>query len=754
MADAPERSLEDRVAALEQTVDRLNELLTGLIRALADRERESPPPEPKRSPRPAARPVTVAAAPREPLATPRPKPRVDVAKRWWVGRGMEFWISRVGIGLLLFGLVFLFKYAVDRGWLTPWVQVVLGLALGVGLAAVGLRVGQRRPWFSHIMLGGAAAAFYITGFAGFQLFELVSYPVALGYMVLVTVFTFWVALRANRAALSVLGALGGLGTPFLLYTGSGTLAGLVAYTGVVLVGTSGIYLFKGWRSLLVTTVIGGWSVLMLGREADGALDMLRDRWALQAGVLVAWLAFWAVPVAREVLAARDPVRWPRPRGPILRVFDLTDERLTQPLVALLTVSVPLFALLFSTDIWTTPDALWGWVALAGALIYAGSWLPLRRWGVAPRVVSAHAVAAAVLLAVALQFFFSSHTLLLTWAVEAAALHWMARRLGDRAVSVTAHALFVVAATWLAQRLLIEFWTREVFNAQAAVDLAVIAAAGLTCRFLDSAQARRWYGLAAFAALVAWLARELAPFTYGQGYTLVAWALVGVALLVTARRVGDRSYTSAAHLLFALAGLWVAARLMTDVESGVAFADPDRVLDLLVIGVGFATSWLSPSSAERDAPAGMAVALAPGPARGRGLRIDRVGCVRHRAAGVRAAARYRGRAPGRAGYPRATRDEALRGGSLATRADLARAVVHGVRRTVPRPQLLLPGAVEKDVELTDILSHNPGKGRHEPAFSVTFCRVSGPPAPTLWIRRPLPPATPRFRRAAGTRLVGN
>jgi uncharacterized membrane protein len=338
---------------------------------------------------------------------------------------------------------------------------------------------------------------------------------------------------------------------------------------------------------------------MLGREADGALDMLRDRWALQAGVLVAWLAFWAVPVAREVLAARDPVRWPRPRGPILRVFDLTDERLTQPLVALLTVSVPLFALLFSTDIWTTPDALWGWVALAGALIYAGSWLPLRRWGVAPRVVSAHAVAAAVLLAVALQFFFSSHTLLLTWAVEAAALHWMARRLGDRAVSVTAHALFVVAATWLAQRLLIEFWTREVFNAQAAVDLAVIAAAGLTCRFLDSAQARRWYGLAAFAALVAWLARELAPFTYGQGYTLVAWALVGVALLVTARRVGDRSYTSAAHLLFALAGLWVAARLMTDVESGVAFADPDRVLDLLVIGVGFATSWLSPSSAERD-----------------------------------------------------------------------------------------------------------------------------------------------------------
>lgn len=613
MADAPERSLEDRVAALERLVERLQRGLSHLIRAPGTRAPARDPtvaPRAEGQARPAARSATerspstdvpAAVARRAPPVAARPTPRVPAAKAWYVGRGTEFWLSRAGIGLLLFGLVFLFKYAVDRGWLTPWVQVLLGLALSVGLAAVGLSVGERRRWFSHVMLGGAAAAFYITGFAAFQLFQLVSYPVALGFMVLVTVFTFWVALRADGAALSVLGALGGLGTPFLLYTDSGTLAGLVAYTSVVLVGTSGIYMFKGWRSLLVTTVVGGWSVLVMGREADGALDMLRDRWALQAGVLVAWLAFWAVPVAREVLATRDPARWPRPRGMVLkRLFDATDEHLTQPLVAFLTVSMPLFALLFSTTVWATPDALWGWVATGGALIYAGTWLRLGRWGVAPRVVSAHAVAAAVLLAVALQFFFDSHTLLLTWAVEAAALHWMARRLRDQAVSVTAHALFVVAATWLVQRLLGEgAGTPAVFNAQAVVDLAVIAAAGVACRFLDSVHARRWYGLAAFAALVAWLARELAPLTYGQGYTLVAWGLVGVALLVTARRVGDRSYAAAAHLLFAAVGAWVAARLVADVDSGIALADPDRVLDLLAIGTGFAASWLVSSTAGRD-----------------------------------------------------------------------------------------------------------------------------------------------------------
>ncbi len=609
MADAPERSLEDRVAALEQSVERIQQGLSDLVRMLAERERapvtRRPPPQPKPTARPAATTpapttdVVAAAARRAPPAPERPKPSAPAAKRWYVGRGMEFWISRLGIGLLLFGLVFLFKYAVEQGWLTPWVQVLFGLALGVGLATVGLR--ERRRWFSHVVLGGAAAAFYITGFAGFQLFELVGYPVALGYMVLVTLFTFWVALRADGAALSVLGALGGLGTPFLLYTGSGTVAGLVAYTSVVVVGTSGIYLFKGWRSLLVTMVIGGWSVLVFGRQTEGALDLVRDRWVLQAGALLAWLAFWAVPVAREVLATRDPAHWARPRGTILkRLFDATDVHLTEPLLAFLTISVPLFALLFSTSIWTTSDALWGWVATAGALIYAGTWLRLGGWGVAPRVVSAHAVAAAVLIAVALQYFFDGHTLLLTWAVEAAALHWAARRAGDGAVSITAHGLFLIAAIWLASRLLGEEAMRPVvLNAQAAVDLGVIAAAGIAWRFLDAARARRWYGLAAFAALVAWLARELAPLTYGQGYTLLTWAVVGVALLVVARRVGDRSYAAAAHLLFGLVGVWVATRLMADVDSGIALADPDRVLDLLAIGAGFATTWLVSSTAERN-----------------------------------------------------------------------------------------------------------------------------------------------------------
>lgn len=48
-------------------------------------------------------------------------------------RSWEWWLNKIGIGLLLFGLAFLFKFSIDQGWLSPPVRVGFGLALGVGL---------------------------------------------------------------------------------------------------------------------------------------------------------------------------------------------------------------------------------------------------------------------------------------------------------------------------------------------------------------------------------------------------------------------------------------------------------------------------------------------------------------------------------------------------------------------------------------------------------------------------------------------
>jgi uncharacterized membrane protein len=76
--------------------------------------------------------------------TPTAKPRSRFASG-------EYWLNRIGIWLLLLGVVFLFKYSVDQGWLTPWVRIAVGLLVGSILLYFGFRVRGRRRVFSHLV---------------------------------------------------------------------------------------------------------------------------------------------------------------------------------------------------------------------------------------------------------------------------------------------------------------------------------------------------------------------------------------------------------------------------------------------------------------------------------------------------------------------------------------------------------------------------------------------------------------------------
>ena len=135
MTDSPERSLEERLAALEVTVERLQHTVERLA---SDRQTRDPsrPSTPRTAPMAvqpgfAARHTGerqdhhAAAAPPARVSLKPRSGRQDFVSRL-LDRGPQFWISRVGIGLLLAGVVYLFKYAVDQGWLTPPIRVAFG----------------------------------------------------------------------------------------------------------------------------------------------------------------------------------------------------------------------------------------------------------------------------------------------------------------------------------------------------------------------------------------------------------------------------------------------------------------------------------------------------------------------------------------------------------------------------------------------------------------------------------------------------
>lgn len=442
-------------------------------------------------------------------------------------RTSEYWLNKIGIGLLLFGVAFLFKYSIDQGWLTPTLRVGFGVILGVGLIVTGQRLSASRRDFSQVLIGGGIATLYITGFAAYQLLDLISHPVAFAFMAFVTLFAFILSLRQNGVALSLIGAIGGLGTPFLLYTDTGSLPGLVVYTCLLLLGTSAIYFYRGWRSLLWASVLGGWLVILVGIfqiHPINSLDAMSDLWALQFGVIFCWLAFWMMPVVREYVWDQFPHSQ---YGRIVRHRHLH----------MLSVSTPLIALWMSMPIWTLSNPTWGWITLGGALVYGFAAWGLSQKDVIQHLSYTHSLVGVMLLTYSFFLLLDGDLLLVVLTAEAATLLFIARRLSDVRVAIIAHFLFGIAGLWLAVRLSVEqAQGTSILNMQAMTDLLVIGIASASAILSRLSEEKKIYLFILHIALLGWFLRELASLPNGQGYVTIAWGIYAIILLILGLRI--------------------------------------------------------------------------------------------------------------------------------------------------------------------------------------------------------------------------
>ncbi len=265
------------------------------------------------------------------------------------------WLARIGIGLLLLGVVFLLKYSIDQGWIGPGVRVAMGAVVGGALVAAGWLLRVRREALASVLQGGGVAALYGSLFAAFQLYGLLSYTTAFVLMIVVTALGFGLSVLGRNVALSVVAVLGGLGTPFLLTREPGTLVGLMTYTLVVLVGGSAVYLRFRWRALLGAMAVGGAFVVSIAALFSlPALAPLSETLAFQMGVV----AVWAVATLLPLVPGEK------------RAFTSTEGTLL--------VFAALGLLVGTAHAWKMSDVQSGLLALALMLGYAAAfWLEKR-----------------------------------------------------------------------------------------------------------------------------------------------------------------------------------------------------------------------------------------------------------------------------------------------------------------------------------------------------------------------------------------
>jgi uncharacterized membrane protein len=199
-----------------------------------------------------------AALESTPVQGEEPPPARNRFVAWMLGGNA---IARVGVVILFLGLAFLLKYAAEHAILSPWMRVAGVAAAGVALLAFGWRVRRGRKAYAIGLQGGGIGILYLTAYAALRLYGLIPVPVAFAAMAAIAVLCGVLAVMQDSLVLAAFGAGGGFLAPILASTGRGDHVALFGYYLLLNAGIVGIALFRSWRVLsllgaLFTFVIG------------------------------------------------------------------------------------------------------------------------------------------------------------------------------------------------------------------------------------------------------------------------------------------------------------------------------------------------------------------------------------------------------------------------------------------------------------------------------------------------------------------
>jgi len=191
----------------------------------------------------------------EPKHKPVEEPQPSFFERYpdlekFIGENL---VNKIGIAILVLAISFFVKYAIDNNWIGPAGRVGIGIICGGILIAFAHRMRNSYKAFSSVLAGGGLAIFYFTITLAFQQFHLFTQIIALGIMVVITVFAVILSLLYDKQELAVIALIGGLASPFLVSNGANNYNSLFIYLLILNTGLLIIAYYKAWRILNVSS---------------------------------------------------------------------------------------------------------------------------------------------------------------------------------------------------------------------------------------------------------------------------------------------------------------------------------------------------------------------------------------------------------------------------------------------------------------------------------------------------------------------
>jgi len=161
-------------------------------------------------------------------------------------------INKIGILILVLGISYFVKYAIDKDWINEPARVGIGVLAGSLVLGIAHRLRKKYASFSSVLVAGAIAIYYFTIAIAFHEYQLFSQNIAFIIMIVITAFSCLLSLSYNRMELAILSLIGGFAVPFMISTGEGNYKILFSYILILNTGILAIAYFKKWN--LVNTL--------------------------------------------------------------------------------------------------------------------------------------------------------------------------------------------------------------------------------------------------------------------------------------------------------------------------------------------------------------------------------------------------------------------------------------------------------------------------------------------------------------------
>ena len=255
MAEPTFQQLTEQVQHLTQRVALL-EVELGLRRGAPQNSQ----PEPVAASRqPLPRPVEETAGSHEVPAWADSVPEGDLETSF----GLR-WVNRIGAVTLILGIAFFFRYAVENNWIGEAARVLIGAVAGLLLLAGGEWAFRRdQRVFAQGVTGAGASALYLSCYAGFGAYNLLPVLVAFGLMSLTTALAAYLSVRYGSQSIAVLAVFGGFLVPLLADDPSRSIWSIPVYLVFLNAAFLKLAELRGW-SFTQAVALAGTALFTLG----------------------------------------------------------------------------------------------------------------------------------------------------------------------------------------------------------------------------------------------------------------------------------------------------------------------------------------------------------------------------------------------------------------------------------------------------------------------------------------------------------